>query len=913
MSLQASPMQVYPFRNKGSDIEGLGIIDLHRSDSSVYSEKPEAWVCPKCSYVNVDGRNIFCAMCGTQNENKVLLEETNVIPQEGEIVFSAGSTDSMDLVSECGLGNSDVRLLGANSGEEDFRSNFEKSLGVPALNVSSQRPGMEDGDADDEAQPLKPSTGRSEYWQHEGASSICVDRRPSATQTDDSSVMHDSFCSSVATVTSMSSAMATSVASSTAMAGSVASSTATPRISNKRHVVVTSMPAAMTSSRVATIGMTGSVASSTATPRISNKALLPPEKISNDTRLQSDISVASSAVTEKVSNTLSVPIPLDTMSEENTTPTEVHAGIDQDRNTQTLLSIPSNPTIALPRAVKSGIYSIEEEENAIVPPFMRALSMPMRPQESDANSTMSEPQKPVRTEDWAPTESVALDSESFPVTRKESESSQFTQSTAGRTSIVSLYNDEPSPKVHDLPRKMMPRATALPLHHNRSMEGDDEEGRDNLHDNEKRAALCLFGAGSLVILIAVVLMVILIPPNPQHADFNLPTFALTLSPSAPEKVVGDSTTNVALTPIPSPAPTVSPVLTASPTTVDEDDSVFLLGKLEGVEDSRRMGHSVSLGGIDGDVVAFVGVGAVRIAKFATGTRNWSSIETINTLEENIPDTAKVSLSTEMNRVALAYNGKLEYHEYSPSDLKWIRELDFNDALGEPTANHTAVSMSGDGMFIAFLHPVQGLQMMDLTADTEDGVSTTTNVILQVELSLNGKLLAVLTENGVELKVPSPSGIWENLAEPITDVKRATAIALSGNGETLVITSRTHTVLYSLNAGDDESSSFTIAQGGIELSIDFDGDLLAIGKSSDMLNADQTFTTVSLYRKSIRDQPPPFEYDFFEDIELGDMLGASLSLLTTKNTIANSTKIAVGAPLDGRKQQGSVRLYQVQNF
>lgn len=906
-------MQVYPLRNKASDIEDVGIIDLHRSDSSVYSEKPEPWVCPKCSYVNVDGRNIFCAMCGTQNENKVLLEETNIIPREGEIVFSAGSTNSMDSVSECGLVNSDVRLLSANPGEEDFRSHFEKSLSVPALNISGQRPGMEDDDADDEAQPLKPSTGRSEYWSHEDAAGSGVERRPSTSQADDSSIMNDSLCSSVATVASMSSAMATSVASSTAMAGSVASSTATPRRSNKGHVVVTSMPSAMASSRVSSIGMPGSVASSTATPRISNKAHLPSEKVSNDMLLQSDISVASSAVTEKVSNTLSVPAPLDTMSEETTTPTEVHADIDQDRNTQTMLSIPSNPNIALPRTVKSGIYSIEEEENAIVPPFMRALSMPMRPQESDAYSTMSEPQKPIRIEDWPPSESVALDSESFPVIRKESESSQFTESTAGRTSIVSSYNDEPSTKADDLPRKMIPRATVLPLHHNRSMEGDDEEGRDDFHENEKCVALCLFGAGSLVMLISIVLMVILIPPNPQNADFNIPTFAFTISPGATGKVVDDSTKNVVLTPTPSPAPTVSPVLTASPTTTDEDDSVFLLGKLEGVEDSRRMGHSVSLGGIDGDVVAFVGVGAVGLSKFDTGTRNWSSIETINPLEENIPETAKVSLSTEMDRLALAYNDKLEYYEYSPSNLKWNRRLVLNDGLGEPTANQTAVSMSGDGMFIAFLQPFLGLQMMDLTAFTRYPVSTTTDVILQVEVSLNGKLLAVLTENGVELKVPSLSGVWIDLAGPITDVKRATAIALSGNGETLAITSRTHTVLYSLNAGDDESASFTIAQGGIELSIDYDGDLLAIGRPSDMLNADQTFTTISLYRRSIWDQPPPFEYDFFEDIQLGDILGASLSLLTTKNTIANSTKIAVGAPLDGRKQQGSVRLFQVQNI
>ncbi|CAJ1930769.1 unnamed protein product [Cylindrotheca closterium] len=867
MSLQTPTMQVYPFHNEDSDIEDAGIIDLHRSDSSVYSEQPEPWVCKNCSYVNVDGRNIFCAMCGAKNENKFRDE--------------ANAADSMDSVSEYGLVNSDVRLLGNNSGEEGFRS-FQRALSVPALNLSGQRPGMEDDDSDGEAQPLKPSTGQSAYLYRQGAASNGLEFIPNTPQSDDSSVMNGSVCSSVATQASMSSTMANSVASSTAMTGSVASSTATPRMSNKKHLA---------------------------------SAML-----SSDRQMQSDISVASSAVTEKASNRLPMSVPLDTTDEEINAPWDVYGDRAHDGNIQTLKSMPTNPDITQPRMIKSGIYSIDEEQNAIVPPFMRALSMPMRPQESDALSTISEPQKPIRTKDWDPLPAESVDLESNPISvrhRKESESSHYTESTAGRTSTMSSYNDEPSPKSDDPQTIMMPRATVVPLRQNRSPEGgNDEDRRDEVNEKERRVAMYLFGAGSLVVLISFVLMVTLIPSNTQNADFNLPSFAFTTPPSGPDMVVGNSSANFVQTQIPSPAPTQSPVLTAPPTTTvpTEDNGAFLLGELEGVEDSRRIGHSVSLGGIDGDVVAFVGAGTVGISKFDTRHGNWSSIETIDSLESIIPETAKVSLSTEMDRLALAYNGKLEVHEYSASNVEWIRRLVLYDGLAEFTITHTVLSMAGDGMFVAFLQPDLGLQMIDVRTWTSYPVSTTPNLaILQVEVSLNGKIMAVLTENGVELKVPDPSGVWGDLVEPVTDVKRATAIALSGNGETLVVTSRTQTVVYSLNAGDDATSTFTITQGGIALSIDYDGQLLGMGMSNDMLNADQTFTTVSLYRRSTGEQPPTFEYEFLEDIQLGDTSGASLSLLTTKSTVENSTKIAVGAPLDGRKQQGSVRLYQVQHF
>jgi len=940
MPLQTPPMQLYNFRNDENDeIEDVGIIDLHRSDSSVYSEQPEPWVCSKCSYVNVDGRNLFCAMCGTKNESKVL-EELNRLSQPEQMLLSVSNADdSMDSVSESGLVNQDVRLPSTNLGEEDIRR-FQKSLSIPALNISGHRPGMEDDDADGEAQPVKPSTGRTAYLSHQEHMSSAVERRPSAFQADDLSIMNGSVCSSVLTVASMASEMASSVASSTAVGGSVASSTATPRISNRGHL----MPVKV--SNKDRVQSDISVTSSVVTEKISNvesilEALqatnkepdissvinsdspqdghLMPAKVSNKDHIQSDISVASSVVTEKTSNVVPISAPLQATNKEKLTSSVMSSDTNQDGNSKVLQSIPSNPTILLLRTVKSGIYSIDEENDALLPPSTRALSMPVRPQESDTYSTMSEPQKPIRTEDSAffLSESVDLQSKPTSVARKESESSQYTESTAGRTSIMSSYNDDPSSRADDSPCKIIPRATVLPLHHSENRERYRRDGHNEVYEKERRVARYLFCASSLIVLISIVLMVTLTPPNPQNADFNLPSFAFTSSPILPERVVGDSTGSVTYTPIPSLSPTLSPERTGSPATIvpTEDDGAILLGKLEGIEDSRRIGHSVTLGGMNGDAIAFVGAGAFGLSRFDAGAGNWSAIEIMNSMKNDISETAKISLATEMDRLALAYNGKLEVHEFSASNLKWIRRLVFNDSLNGSVASHTALSMSGDGRFVAFLQPDLGLQMIDVRTWTRYPVSTTPDVsILQVEVSLNGDMLAVLTENGVELKVPDPSYIWVDLVEPISDVKRATAIALSGNGETLAVTSRTHTVLYSLNSQDDETlPTFTIAQGGIALSIDYEGHLLAIGRSKDMLNADKRFNTISLYHRSTLDQPRPFEYGFFEDIQLGDAPGVSISLLTTKNTVEDNTKIAVGAPLDGRKQQGSVRLYQVQQF
>merc|ERR1712194_246691 len=158
------------------------------------------------------------------------------------------------------------------------------------------------------------------------------------------------------------------------------------------------------------------------------------------------------------------------------------------------------------------------------------------------------------------------------------------------------------------------------------------------------------------------------PTNPQNADFGLPTLSFTSPPTVVDSITNDSASNIFNTPRPSHVPTLSPVITTSPSTTfpTEDVGALFVGKLEGAEDSRRIGHSVSLGGINGDIIAFVGFRTAGVSRFDAGAGNWSMIETMNSLHDDVPETARISLATEMDRLTLAYNGRLEVHEYSAS-------------------------------------------------------------------------------------------------------------------------------------------------------------------------------------------------------------------------------------------------------
>ena len=97
MSLKPPQRRIHPLSPMGNRDE-LGVSDFPFSDcSSVVSDYPDAWVCPHCSYMNGDGRNASCAMCGTKNHKKV--EEEKIRLQKKHSWRSLGSAAVANLSS----------------------------------------------------------------------------------------------------------------------------------------------------------------------------------------------------------------------------------------------------------------------------------------------------------------------------------------------------------------------------------------------------------------------------------------------------------------------------------------------------------------------------------------------------------------------------------------------------------------------------------------------------------------------------------------------------------------------------------------------------------------------------------------------------------------------------------------------
>jgi hypothetical protein len=826
-SLKSPQRHIYPLM--GTESDECGIIDLHRSDSSVVSEQPDAWICYQCSYLNCDGRNASCAMCGTKDQNKIREEKNKLQNQSQPWKSLGGSTEANASLLE----GEHRDKNNANSNPSEMKNeSIERSTSLRVL-LNGPRPGIEDVDADDEAPPSKPSTGRSAYLSHQIRGVI---QQKNSFRSDDSWVMDASVSSSTATVAS---AMNYSVDSSmSAMNNSVASSTATVKASNSRQI-----------------------------PTPPNWQATPTR--SNSTRVT------------------------DTAKEEQ----------DERRTISCPPSILSLPVSS--RDPKSGIYSIDEEQKTFIPPSMRSMSHHSMPEVSTTTRSEHSIQSS-RTEYSTTTgKDTRPPSPPRPVVRKESQSSHDTDSTSVRTSMISTYNDEPSQSME------LGKALAEEIINHG---GDDDEDADSSGEKLRSRRFMLIALVFFLLLISIILMATLIPQKANEGLFIIPSMSSTLAPTVSTFVVLPSTPKPPL--FPSSPPSLSPTTS---------NGLNLLGKLQGYIDNDRIGNAVSIGGPDGDLVAFVGNGMAGVGKFNALEKTWSTIEFLDILFP-VPESAQVSLSTESDRLALAYDGKLEIHEYSPSLGKWIRVY----VIGEgslPTITNitTATVLSGNGMFVAFVPPSTGIQMLRYNGNLQDWIfdpvvtESSPDKILQVELSHDGMVLAILTEDGVEVKALVPqSNVWEDFGDPITEVKLATAISLSGDGKTLAVTSHSKTMLFSLMGDAEKNPLFIINQGGIDISLNYSGNFLAIGSSSHMNRSTDLFSTVTLFHRSIDQETSKIYYEFLdEDMllgdSLGDSLGASLSLLNRESGQDESTFLAVGAPMDGQKMEGSIRFYQVQSL
>lgn len=833
MSLKPPQHRIHPFLGTDTDDE-YGALSFLRSDSSVVSEQPDPWVCSQCSYVNGDGRNISCAMCGTKDSNKVREESKEVEKQSQPWRLLVGGKDVGASLTQGDRRHSITGKANPSQTKRDNTMARSVSLRVP---LNGPRPGMEDEDADDEAPPSKPSTGRSAYCSHQ---ILGVGQRKQSFLSDDSSVTNASVSSSIATVAS---AMNNSVDSNkSAMNSSVASSTATMKASNTRQVSI------------------------------------PPHWESTPTRSNSKRATSTR---------------------------------DEELKDQVPESCPPSifPTSESISKSRSGMDSIDEEQRSFVPPSMRSMSHqsflevpPTTRSESAIQSSRSEHAASCN-------ETIRPVSPPQPMVRKESNSSHFTDCTSVRTSVLSTYNDEPS--------GAMELGEAFPEQKsNPDGAGDDDCDASSAKQAGSRKCW-LIVLGFVILLISIILMATLIPQQAGEGRFIVPSLSRTQAPTASTFVFEDTPNVVnSAAPRPSLLPSSSP--SSSPSI---SDGIRLLGKVHGYSDNDRIGNSVSIGGPGGTLVAFVGNGKAGVAEFDAVEKTWSTIDFLNTLFP-VTESAQVSLSTETDRLALAYDGKLEIHEYSPSLGKWIGVKVVGEESVPTVSNRTTSTIiSGNGEFVAFVPPITGIQMLRYNENLNDWIydpivtESPPDGILQVDVSHDGTVLAVLTETGVEIMaLISESNLWVNVGNPITDIKLAVAISLSGDGGTLAVTSRSQTVLYSLSGIADKSSLFVINQGGVDISLSYRGDFLALGSSSQMNRSSDLFSSVTVFQRTVDEETSKEFFEFVGEKNLfGDSLGASLSVLNSDNGPDERTFLAVGAPMDGRKMEGSLRFYQVRRL
>eukprot|EP00980_Cylindrotheca_fusiformis_P005682 scaffold1184_cov132-Cylindrotheca_fusiformis.AAC.103 len=552
-------------------------------------------------------------------------------------------------------------------------------------------------------------------------------------------------------------------------------------------------------------------------------------------------------------------------------------------------SISNSPT--------SDIYPIDEEQKTSVPPNMRSMSHSSIPPEKTTTPN-GIPLYPQTSQDNEPRPTLE--------SKKASDSSQFTASTSAQTSVLSTFNDDDD--------RCAPEAME------RGLPGNQNVTNNPAGDKPPAYHRILWTAFAFcIILLSIILLATLLPQDSEANLVKPSPVSPTLAPTPPTAVGAED--DIALDGSPTLSPSID-LSTMSPSASPSSSSSGMdsMGKMQGGNENDRIGQAVSMGGASGSLVAFVGNGNAGVAGFDPVDKTWSTVQFLNTLIP-VPKSAQISMSTEVNRLALGYKGKLEIHEYSPSLGKWIRSHVIGEGI-ESNNTMTAVSMSGDGMSVAFVPPSLGVQVLRYNEERQNWdffpmVTDIASDIQQLELSHDGSMLVVLTEDGIDAKTLDTvsNRTWVNYGSPITDIKRATAISLSGDGRTLAVTSRTRTVLYSfVDNVDMIVQLFIINQGGVDISLNYSGDFLAFGSSNQMDESTELFSSISLFQAGFDPETSKVYYKFVDEKKLlGDSLGASLSLLSRESNLEEHTFLAVGAPLDGRKMEGSLRFYLVRKL
>lgn len=273
-------------------------------------------------------------------------------------------------------------------------------------------------------------------------------------------------------------------------------------------------------------------------------------------------------------------------------------------------------------------------------------------------------------------------------------------------------------------------------------------------------------------------------------------------------------------------------------------------------------------------------------------------------------------------MAVAHGGQLSVLERGNIDGDW-RDIMNTTKIGEwqnliedKAEIATSCSISGSGLIVvgaAVLHTTKGsfvnIRSFELETETSNlpvapvsfPVNPSSQTIL-TDLSYDGKILAVLSDSLVRIYRKSEAGGWvlvdgQEIFAASAD-RTISAMALSGNGAFIALTTFDQTAIYECDApGVRWTQSDVILSGGSDLSLSYEGDFLLLGIALDPSEHGK----IVLWRRQ--------DGSFINaDEKKGDspssMFGSSVSI--PKNRLWGL--IAVGAPTEGNSS-GSVSVYK----
>jgi hypothetical protein len=360
-----------------------------------------------------------------------------------------------------------------------------------------------------------------------------------------------------------------------------------------------------------------------------------------------------------------------------------------------------------------------------------------------------------------------------------------------------------------------------------------------------------------------------------------------------------------------------------------------------------------VGGNNGSHIAMVADGFLRVMAYLPETGGLRPIgeegggsQSIGLNNSLIPgEAAQVALSqtTMPLKLAIASGGQLSIWHWKDQGKDQKEEWQvglLNYSLAENNFQEdipTSCSISGNGMVAAVGVIIRDAKASKATVQIFDynnnsmlpdpwtqqsssisipDVKKSQNTI-RVALSYGGDVLAILTDNSVLLKERVDDNKdnsmhlnkkYDNITYSWSDLDLGNqtnfsgfvAMALSGDGSTLALTRQEETFVFICNkdSNNEWEKSNDILSGGVDVSLSYAGDIVAIGNPNN--------TTVSLWRQTTTSEVR-YERDMDQMIE-GDAqsdFGASVAMARNSTPGESGLLLAIGAPMEG-----SVHVYEI---